>query len=280
MVRCSHLTGKIHDIGLEFDRPVKHGWYDSAGTDMGQAGANLPKGSGKILFVTASRSEADLMRFTLDQMELDLVTETNANGALKAVEGSSFQIILVSPWLEDGMGGLEFVKTLREREYPFPVVAISSGSEDGFEERAKALGCTDVLNDPFDFNELVPLVCKYVACRGSDSDEPLVSARWAEVRMRPLILRYLEDLQRIITKLDQFLVKGDLQAMVKLCRQIRATAGGYGYPEIAEDADSLEKHIADNSEREALRRSYAALAGRCASAGQIRTSSNNHQNDA
>ena len=28
VVRCTHVSGKMHDVGVKFDEPIKHGWYD------------------------------------------------------------------------------------------------------------------------------------------------------------------------------------------------------------------------------------------------------------
>lgn len=73
---------------------------------------------------------------------------------------------------------------------------------------------------------------------------PLRSERADDLRFRPLLFAYLDDLHRIRAHLPTLAGTGDAVAVARCAHRLAGTAGAYGYPEIGEAAHALELTLA------------------------------------
>jgi HPt (histidine-containing phosphotransfer) domain-containing protein len=55
-----------------------------------------------------------------------------------------------------------------------------------------------------------------------------------------IIPLFLENLKGYVVSLDKALKAGERDTALRICHDLKGTAGGYGYPSISEEASSLE----------------------------------------
>ena len=271
--RCTHVNGKIHDVGVQFDQLVEHGWYssddDAETTD--EKPSELPSYAGSVMVFTPSKAERDLLHFMLTKLGLDVAAATKIPHAMRYVEGKTFQLILAAAWDGDDGQGLEFVRSLKEANCRSPIVGIVDGDED--REAAIAAGCLAVSGSIQDTETLIQLIDKYVVSRGAGANEQdiLKSTRWDDVSFRPLILDFLDYLDQQLKILQQHLIAEDRDAFAMACRDICVTSRGYGYEPIRDISSQLQALAGSEEDIGEIQKTYRDLAQLAARATIART---------
>lgn len=76
-----------------------------------------------------------------------------------------------------------------------------------------------------------------------ESLQPLKSTFADDPAIADIIPLFLANLSGYVEGLDKALRGGDLQAALRICHDLKGTAGGYGYPALSEVAADLERHL-------------------------------------
>jgi hypothetical protein len=131
-------------------------------------------------------------------------------------------------------------------------------------------GADVVLKMPYDLEQLVEVLGQYLVTAPDEDAEPLISENWSDVKMRPLILAYVERLEQQLGELGALLNddEGRITA-ARMAAEMRGTAGGYGYPQISEAANNLHEALVGDTPLAALREHFAEISRLCASARQV-----------
>ena len=275
VARCNHITGKIHDLGIRFDEELNPGLYedtDPAVRSVTPGDSGLPTFSGSCLLFTAAKSDRDLARYSMGKLHIDVTVVSKMTEALQLAAESKHHFVLATVWDEDDGQGLEFVKSLKEAKYPFPVIGLVGGDMAAVKSRAMDSGCTDVIESLTDFEQITTLMTKLLPLATSSKElgEPLVSSKWSDVPFRPMIGQYLEQLEKgQVPSLRRALARSEWKELRCICRDLRVTSAAYGYEEIAKVAGELQAlcgETFDATERDKSFASLISLVGRACSA--------------
>ncbi|MAE66940.1 MAG: hypothetical protein CMJ18_21995 [Phycisphaeraceae bacterium] len=276
VVRCSFETGKIHDVGVKFDKQMPAGWYDAEVVEeQVKEDTGLPVCTGRVLYLTASKNERELMQYQLEKLHLTLVTASGVDEAMKCTKDETFNIVMTSVWIGDDKVGLEFAKKLKEGEYPYPIVAVWPEGDEQEQAEAEEAGCSDVLTQPYEMDHLLPVFRKYLVCQEASGGEvaPLYSSRWMEQRMRPMILSYLDEMEKQVQNIQDALNGHDNEHVLQGCRKLKSTAGGFGFAQIVDLSKQLEQLVQAESEAETVQDTFRELIAMCQSACLVRSES-------
>ncbi|MBN1341526.1 MAG: response regulator [Phycisphaerae bacterium] len=152
VVRCAHLRGQLHEIGVVFDSLIDLGQHidpNQARVILGEA-TEWPRFSGKVLYVDASVDACELARFLLAKLGLGLHAATSLAEGLGLLSGNEFRLVAVG--IEGtGLDEMAPAGTLRERGYDGPIVACIQVDTPEARKEALAAGFTAVIAKPFDF---------------------------------------------------------------------------------------------------------------------------------
>ena len=128
VVRCQHVRGHIHDIGVRFDAKIQMSDFVGGAVNLDPAAetsTELPALRGKILYVEDSISDQELLKFHLDSVGIEVERVSNGADALTAAERTKFDAVITGVWLP-GMSGPEFAECLRKNGYKGAIIALTS----------------------------------------------------------------------------------------------------------------------------------------------------------
>ncbi len=135
------------------------------GDDMQVAVAELkskekPK---KVLIVDDVPEIGELVKLILERHGFDVYVARNANEGFEKVREVSPDLILMDIFLP-GMSGVDATKKLREEDgFKKPIILFSVLSEiEGIAEETKRSGADDYITKPFEIDEFVQKVKKYL----------------------------------------------------------------------------------------------------------------------
>ncbi len=115
----------------------------------------------KVLVVEDYQDTREFMKFILQDYGFDVSEATNGFEAIEAVKQQAPDLILMDISMP-GMDGLTAARKIREQSGPkTPIIAITAYGEAA---RQKALdaGCNASLSKPIDFEDLEPVLSRYL----------------------------------------------------------------------------------------------------------------------
>lgn len=274
VVRCRHLQGKTHEVGVQFNEPIDlreflADYVPPEGEVIENPG--VQRFSGRVLFVDDSVDNRELVGYIAGELGVALRTATCATEGLEAAAKTRFDIVVAKGQLPDS-DVAALAKALRDAGYAGTIVAFGDSGETSADKTAGQAGeCDRVLRSPITLEGIAALFRDYLP-RETDAElplEPLISTHWTNVGMRPFILKFVARLQERIGQLQGLLAQQQLDDFRKACRDFKGSAESYGYAPIGGLLQKLDALAASNVRPERLQSHMAELARLCGAAGRV-----------
>ncbi|MBA3352183.1 MAG: response regulator [Blastocatellia bacterium] len=116
----------------------------------------------RVLVVEDYQDTREFMKFILQDYGFDVSEATNGYEAIEAVRAQAPDLILMDISMP-GMDGLTAARKIREQSgYGTPIIAITAYG-DAAQEKALEAGCNASLSKPIDFDDLEPVLSKYLS---------------------------------------------------------------------------------------------------------------------
>jgi CheY-like chemotaxis protein len=246
VARCQHVGGLVHEIGVRFDEPIELSQFlvcEGPGriAEGDEHSLELPKLAGKVLYVDNSVDDQELLRFHLGNLGVEIFVATDALQAMDILRRQQCDMVVTEIWLP-GMTGAEFAEMLRSDGYAGPIIALTSDDSGKTREEALSRGCNEVRAKPFTLELLIQWFTPHLSPPDEvpEEDDCLRSSEWDQAQMRPLILSFLGRMESQVHQLTELLgSEGNLLLIQKLSRELKGSAGGYGYPLVSRVAADL-----------------------------------------
>lgn len=162
-------------------------------------------GDKRILLVEDNELNQLVVTSSLDLFGLKTVTAGNGIEALEALKNEQFDLVLMDIQMPD-MDGYEATRILRkELRLGIPVIALTANAIKGENEKCLKAGMTDFLSKPFEENDLLAVLMKYLG-EGKAGGIPAHGPARKNNRRREVGFS-LDKLREISRGNDQFLVK-------------------------------------------------------------------------
>jgi len=118
----------------------------------------------KVLLAEDNAMNRDMLSRRLTRNGFEVVEAVNGEEAA-ALAGREAPDIILMDLSMPVMDGWEATRLLKDREQTraIPVVALTAHAIKADRDRALAAGCDEVITKPFNFDELLEIVEKYVA---------------------------------------------------------------------------------------------------------------------
>ncbi len=244
--RCEYVTNGVHAVGVAFDAPFDldgflGGVEDDAGAGTGKpAKTRSVRVQGRVLILDDSSAARRLTAYLLNRIGAAVVEAHELDEACRELLRQPFDLLLCDVWLGD-LDLSQFIGRLQQAAgTDTAIVAFTGDERKSTHQSVLAAGCVEVLLKPIapvTFNEAIarhlPAAEELL---GSSTQRTVVSEHWNDLAMRPLIMRFVRDLEAMVRQLDLDLShiespRGKLSAY-NACMRIGADAAAYGFPSI------------------------------------------------
>jgi two-component system, chemotaxis family, chemotaxis protein CheY len=114
-----------------------------------------------ILTVDDSASVRQMVKITLSAAGYNVVEATDGQDGLAKAKANSINMVLTDLNMP-GMNGLEFIRAFRNLDAfrGIPIVFLTTESDDGLKQEAKAAGATGWITKPFKQEQLLAVAKK------------------------------------------------------------------------------------------------------------------------
>jgi HPt (histidine-containing phosphotransfer) domain-containing protein len=153
------------------------------------------------------------------------------------------------------MDGYDATRTLRDRGYSRPILALTANAMTGDAEHCLAAGCDAHLAKPIDRRQLMETVARYAMSKTDRADIPAASTSPAsspgpsdgiasqfadDPQLAGILPGFVERLPAQLDALCKALEEERLEDAERLAHRLKGAGGSYGYPTLTEVAKSLE----------------------------------------
>lgn len=117
--------------------------------------------SGNLLIVDDEKDMLEIMKYKLQDLPLNLYFANSAIQALKIMNEVDIDTVF-SDYMMPDMDGLEFIRSIRQAGFNTPLIFGSACSPSEINEEAFVLGAREVINKPFNYEQLASKLVSYV----------------------------------------------------------------------------------------------------------------------
>lgn len=159
VVRCRHVRGRIHEVGVRFNEPVDLQRFIAgcvrADPEIRCAdSAEMPQLSGRLLLVDQNTEHHEALRFQLQKLGVRISIASNALGALQAAQREKFDLIITRyhlPW----MNAPQAAAAWRQGGFTGPIIALSDDLQIVNAHEPDQAGLSEVRLQPDHFEDLI-----------------------------------------------------------------------------------------------------------------------------
>ncbi len=246
VVRCNHLEGRVHEIGIAFDEQIST--KDLLGLDPLNEAYSLEKIDpdrlhGTLLVVTPTELDRDLILLFLEETNLVLDTADSIELAItRAKKGCD---IVLADYHLGNETGPDLITALREAKCDAPVIMMTSDKSETALDAIRDAEAAGMLSKPVDKQRVFQALGEFLH---ADSDGgPLYSTLDSDSPAFALVGKFLSDVPRMTLNLEKAMREDDKQACLEICRTLAGTASPLGFPDISELAITADKVLSVDS---------------------------------
>jgi CheY-like chemotaxis protein len=222
--QCRYVEKSLYEISLEFAEPINV-------ADFCERASRI-----KVLLAEDDASTARLAKHMLTQLNAEVDHVSNGQEAIDRATSNRYDCMLMDIEMEP-VDGLDATKQLRASGYTGVIVACTALNGDDDRQRFDQAGFNRLITKPFrksDLSQLADWIKR----------EPLISTLQDDPSLAELIDGFVQDLHDQTAWLQRKLEEGDIEALGRLARQLKGSAGSFGFEPISEAAAALEAGVA------------------------------------
>ena len=243
IVRCAHLTGRVHEIGISFDTQIST--RDLLGLDPLNGSysietVNPDRLHGSILIVASSDMDCQLLLMFLEETNLSLSIANNIEDAIsRAKKGAD--LVITDFYLEEETGP-QLIEALRKEGLDMPAVVMTSDKSEPTLDTIREAQAAGILSKPISKDRLLQAIAEFLHADGDGG--PLYTELDHANPTYPLVGKFLETITRTALDLEKSLREEDPQTCLKICRSLSGTGSPLGFPTISTLAMATEQRLA------------------------------------
>jgi CheY-like chemotaxis protein len=113
-----------------------------------------------IMIIDDSYTNRVLLKAVLDDLDINVTEVSSGLKALKLLNGTSPDIILLDMCMPQ-MNGIDFLKEMKERNIMIPVIVISVLDDQTYMKQALQHGANEYLIKPLEINKLLTTIARF-----------------------------------------------------------------------------------------------------------------------
>lgn len=250
VMRCSHLTGRVHDVGIKFNEQIST--RDLLGLDPLNEAYSLERVEparlhGGILILTTSDLDRDLLLMYLEDTNLAINAADNIENAVTRLQKGCD--LIIADYNLGEQTTLDFIQAMHEAEFDVPVVVLTTDKSDNILDSIKQSGASGILSKPISRDKLYQAIAEFLHADGDGG--PLYTTLSPTDSTYPLLTKFLTEIPRMALNLEKSIREDDSQACINIIRTLSGIAAPLGFPEISTLAIVAEGKLAKDTPRSA-----------------------------
>jgi signal transduction histidine kinase/FixJ family two-component response regulator len=241
-------------------------------TKKSQASTSIPTLQGKILLAEDNIDNQALISMHIKKTGAEVKIVENGQQAIDAALAEHFDLILMDMQMPV-MGGIEAIKTLREKQYTLPIATLTANAMKEDIEESKEAGADDFLTKPI-FRKLFYSTLEKYLPQASESEKPARKAAASSDLddLEDLIDIYVSQLPETCFRINRYVNAREWEEVKDEIHQLKGTGGAFGFPEITEQCIDIEKQLKTKT-YETAQQLITRLGETCASIAEQRATS-------
>lgn len=252
VVRCRHIRGNLHEIGLKLLDELDLGKAVQLPSNRPAAlsTAANPKLTGKSLLVESNDDDRAFVHQLLEHVGLAVRSSATIGRGIEQFAAGPCDVIIVSldPIMKPAS---ELANTLRDRGYGGPILGLTASHSPQVVRAALGHGLSSVLTKPFGVQTLDHVLRRAMLGEGA-GPIALLSEHDQQPMMQQLVNGFLEHLQAYCDQLDGLREKPGDEALIALSLSLKGASANLGYPLIAAAALRLYELASGQNNAQAI----------------------------
>lgn len=238
--RCQHFRAHLHDVGIRFESALSpRDFFITFGNEyLFQAEHVDPKTlSGRLAVVEPNVSEQQLIAHLCRSSDLTLeCARTAEEGLALLATGPDFALV---DHALDGVDGLQFLASCRERGIDVPIVLMAAGHDRDLRYAAIAAGARELVFKPI-LGDIVLRAAAEFLLLGPEVDEPGATSDSTDQRLSTdAVEMHRQELTELGVRIRTSLEALEFAAVRAACEQISGTSAAFGFAAQAEQARTI-----------------------------------------
>lgn len=225
VVRCTLISGKLHDLGVRFDEPIDASRFVAFTL------------SARILLVEDSPTIARMTRHVLEKVGAQTEVVSSGDEAIERATSEPFDLILMDLEMPE-RDGLATTQELRKRGLRVPIIAYTNLEGADVRQRCLEAGCDEYLCRPAPRHVLLQTLRRFLG-----DGAPIYSSYADDEEMHDLIVAFVKELPDMLERCQQAVRDQDADGLLHIVREIKGAAGGHGFDPLARAAREVEQFM-------------------------------------
>jgi len=199
---------------------------------------------GNVLLAEDTDANADLFSMFIRKMGANVSIVENGQDAVEQVLTHEFDLILMDMQMPV-MNGLDATRTLRDKGYNQPIVALTANISNEYKEQFSNAGCSDFLEKPIDRHKFVQIISHYLKpTEKRIENSPIISSLLEEEPdFADLVIQFISALPRMLKEIQDAAKNSDWQLLEDLLHNLKGAGGNYGYIGLSDLSAKLEFQV-------------------------------------
>jgi len=199
--------------------------------------------AGRVLLAEDGPDNQQYITFLLRKLGLSFVTVEDGALAVEEASRGDYDVILMDMQMPR-MDGYAATRTLRERGYAKPIIALTANVAKSDVEATRRAGCDDFLGKPFERQAFVDTLRKYIAksaekIGNGHSETTNMLAEFPE--LSEIVVRFCDNLPNRIQSMDEAYQALNWEDLMMHAHRLRGSAGAFGFTDLTAAAALLER---------------------------------------
>lgn len=243
VVRCVHVSGTIHELGVQFLKPIDPKQYvslDPFANGFSLETVNPEDLQGTVLYIEDSALDQALVRHYLRETQIRLIVSDNvAEGLKRAAEG--VDLILCDYSLGDTLGS-KFVAEARNAGLSQPILMVTADTSAATRQELIKASATAYITKPIRQDTLFRALAEFMML-GEDAGG-MASTLPENHANLGLLETFVDEIRQHAKQLESAMTAENTQRARSICLQIAGSAPVMGFERLAELARSAERSVA------------------------------------
>ena len=217
--------------------------YSSVSLDKPEATA--PTLHGKILLAEDNPDNQALISMHIKKTGAALKIVENGRQAVDVALSEHFDLVLMDMQMPI-MGGIEAIKTLRDKQYKTPIAILTANAMKEDIIASQKVGANDFLTKPIDQKIFFNVLAKYLPSdieKQTQPNKPETESMPELDDISDLVDMYISKLPETCSLIQKLVNAQEWVKVGSEIHQLKGTGGAFGLPEITEHCITIEQQI-------------------------------------